>query len=518
MTTATRAPGAFYSTSKRPGRVLKYTGRTVAALVALYIVLLSPFGERAAAPPGGERARQQPFAWNQDEYWQALESAYRTMKQDGCAAAVPALDSQFRNVKRILDRIGETRPDPGDPIFRELEGRVFAIGPVISACNSHVMDYIGLIDDMRAVIKRRSVDWDMNSTAARNTLYRLLYGSRAAAEEVILQAPAGPVPGLVPGKDEPSRTPWVEARGARIHSGDILVSRGGAPTSALISRGSDYPGNFSHIALVFIDPDTRRTSIVEAHIERGVVVSTAEQYLEDKKLRVMLLRPRADLPQLLRDPLIPHKAALLAVNNTTKKHIPYDFEMNNQEHSKLFCSEVASAAYEPFGIKLWMGISRLSSPGLQRWLSGFGVRNFETQAPSDLEYDPQLVVAAEWRNRETVKEDHYDNAVTEVMLEGAERGEELSYQRYLLPVIRVAKAYSAVMNLMGKVGPVPEGMSSTAALRNVWYSKRHDAIALRLAGKAALFRNEKGYEPPYWELVKLARSAKQEVEGRESRR
>jgi hypothetical protein len=216
----------------------------------------------------------------------------------------------------------------------------------------------------------------------------------------------------------------------------------------------------------------------------------------------------------MKDPIIPHKAALLAYNNATKKHIPYDFEMNYHEHSKLFCSEVASAAYEPFGVKLWMGISHLSSPGLQRWLSDFGVRYFETQEPSDLEYDPQLTVVAEWRDPETLRKDHYDNAVTEVMLEGAEKGDKLAYQWYLLPVVRLAKAYSTVLNLMGKVGPVPEGMSSTSALRNVWYSKRHDAIAARLTRKAALFQSEKGYEPPYWELVKMARSAKQEVEER----
>ncbi len=514
MTTTTETPGAFHSKSKRPGKAWKYTGWAVAALAVLYLVLLLPVGDRAV-PPEDEQAQKQPFAWNQDEYWQALESAYWTMKQGGCTTAVPALSSQFRNVRRILDRIDETRPDPSNPIFRELEDRVFAIGFVVSACNSRIADYIGLIADLRTVIKRRSVDWDMNSTATRNTLYRLLYGSRAAVEEVILQAPAGTVPNLVPGKDEPSRTPWVEARGGvRIHSGDILVSRGGAPTSALISRGSDYPGNFSHIALVFVDPDTHKASIIESHIERGVVISTAAQYLGDRKLRVMLLRPRADLPQLVKDPLIPHKAALLAFGNAIKKHISYDFEMNYREHSKLFCSEVASAAYEAFGVRLWMGTSHLSSPGLQRWLSLFGVRHFETQEPSDLEYDPQLTVVAEWRDQEALKDDHYDNAVTEAMLEGAEQGDELAYQWYLLPVIRVAKAYSGILNLAGYVGPVPEGMSSTAALRNLWYSKRHDAIERRLVGKAALFRNEKGYEPPFWELVKLARSAKREVEGR----
>lgn len=38
-------------------------------------------------------------------------------------------------------------------------------------------------------------------------------------------------------------------------------------------------------------------------------------------------------------------------------HIPYDFEMDYKDHSKLFCSEVASAAYERFGIQLWTAIS-----------------------------------------------------------------------------------------------------------------------------------------------------------------
>ena len=500
--------------TKRSGRILKRIRWVLAALVVLYIVLLLPFGERVTAPPKSERSQKQPFAWNQDAYWTALEATYRELKQRGCTTAAPGLSSKFQNVKRILRRVDGTRTGPEGSVFREIEGLVFEMGPVVSACNKQVMDYISLIADMRTVIKKRSIDWDMNSTSARNTLYRLLYGSRAAVEEVILQAPAGTVPKLVLGKDEPSRTPWVDARGARIHSGDILVSRGGAPTSALISRGSDYPGNFSHIAIVFVDPDTHKTSIVEAHIERGVVVSTAERYLEDKKLRVMLLRPRADLPQLLKDPMIPHKAALLAYTNATKKHIPYDFEMNYHEHSKLFCSEVASAAYEPFGVKLWTGISHLSSPGLRRWLSDFGVRYFETQEPSDLEYDPQLTVVGEWRDQETLKKDHFDNAVTDVMLEGAEKGDELAYQRYLLPVTRLVKAYSAVLNIMGKVGPVPEGMASTSALRNMWYSKRHEAIAAQLTRKAALFKTDQGYEPPYWELVKLARSAKQELEGR----
>jgi hypothetical protein len=94
------------------------------------------------------------------------------------------------------------------------------------------------------------------------------------------------------------------------------------------------------------------------------------------------------------------------------------------------------------------------------------------------------------------------------MLEGAENGDELTYQWYLLPLARMVKAYSVILNLFGRVGPIPEGMSATAALRSTHYSALHDALVEALTVKAEQFRKERGYEPPYWELVRLAREAR----------
>src|SRR3990172_6403484 len=163
--------------------------------------------------------------------------------------------------------------------------------------------------DLRTIIKRQSEHWDMNSDASRIMLYRLLYGARAAVEEIILQMPpdAAP-PALVVAVDEGSQTPSVNIKGVTLHSGDILVSRGGAATSALIARGNDFPGNFSHVALVHVDERTKSVSVIEAHIESGVGVRSIEAYLQETKLRIMLLRLRSDLPALLADPMLPHKA------------------------------------------------------------------------------------------------------------------------------------------------------------------------------------------------------------------
>src|SRR3989442_10137944 len=97
--------------------------------------------------------------------------------------------------------------------------------------------------------------------------------------------------------------------------------------------------------------------------------------------------------------------------------------MDYTDPSRLFCSEVASSVYGELGVTLWTGLSTISAPGLRRWLSAFGVRHFETQEPSDLEYDPQLVVVAEWRDPGALMPAHIHNATIDPTLEGAEAGE-----------------------------------------------------------------------------------------------
>ena len=476
-------------------------------MTVLYLALLIP--ERTQPAPEGAGLR--PFSWNRDSYWSALERQFQENRVTGCEALAARIDAVALLVRQQLDAMPAQKLACGDAQFDALETNLFLLAPMIAACPKQLPGYLQLYTTMREAVKRQSEHWDMESAEARERTYRLLFGGRAALEEVMLQAPVGLVPPMLAGTDEPSRTPATNVLGVTIHSGDILVSRGGAPTSALISRGNDFPGNFSHIALAHVDEKTRALSVIEAHIERGVVVSSFAAYLADKKLRVMVLRLRSDLPQLIADPRLPHKAASLALQQATARHIPYDFAMDYRDHSKQFCSEVASAAYEQCGVRLWMGISHLSARGVILWLSAFGVKQFSTHEPSDLEYDPQMSVVAEWRDPGTLFQDHADNAVIDAMLENADRGEQLDYSHLMLPFARLAKGHSAVLNRLGQAGAVPEGMSATAAMRHRAFSRKHAALRARLLELAAGFKRQKGYNPPYWELVKLARKAMAEI-------
>lgn len=486
-------------------RALRWAGRGFLALALLYVLLLIP--ERD--PEAVNAADRRPFQWNRDAFWDSLQARFEQARAGGCREVEARIDELVATIESLSRRVEAEPLSPEDPALTQLETSVFELAPLVAACPDRLEDYLRRVERLRQGVKRQSEGWDMSSPAARSALYRLLYGSRAAQEEVLLQAPENGAPALCLGTDEPSATPALEAHGIELHSGDILVSRGDVPVSALIARAHDLPGNFSHVALLHVDAQSARASVIEAHIESGVVVSTAEQYLKDRKLRILVLRPRADLPELAADPLLPHRAASQELSQARERHIPYDFAMDAQDHAAQFCSEVASAAYEGVGIHLWPGASSISAPGVAAWLAAFGVRHFETQEPSDLEYDPQLRVVAEWRDLEALFQDHVDNAVVDALLEDALAGKGLAYDRALLPLVRVLKAWSLLLNCFGRAGPVPEGMSATAALRNVRYVRDHEAVRERLLALAADFERQHGYRAPYWELVRLARQAKQ---------
>lgn len=472
-------------------------------VVMVAAVALSVPASRPPVPPAPLRGA--PFAWNRDSLWGALESRFVALRTSRCretggtARALASLGAR-------LDSLAPQSVQPDDARLDSIETAFFALGPVVAACPGYLTGYTTIGERLREVVKDQSRSWQPDDPATKRRLYRMLYGARAAVEEAMLQQPDSAI-ALLAGRDEPSATPSAVVHGVRVHSGDMLVSRGGYPTSALIARGNDYPGNFSHVGLVHVDPVTHAVSVIEAHIEIGVAIATAEQYLEDKKLRVMLLRLRSDLPAIQADPMLPHRAASLELGRARGGHIPYDFTMDYSDPSRLFCSEVASSAYHDLGITLWMGLSTISRPGIRRWLSELGVRHFETQEPSDLEYDPQLVVVAEWRDPATLRQDHRDNAVLDAMLDQADAGRDLDGPWYRLPLVRLAKAYSGVMVKLGRHGPVPEGMSASSAVAHEAFVARQRLLASAVQQAATAAERRQGYPPPYWSLVRLAHQA-----------
>ena len=469
-------------------------------LAGLYLLLLIPI-QNTNEP---QKASEIPFVWDQDTLWASLETNFLKAKGMSSKTLDSIVQAMAFEADSILNANTGVTNRPKDGFYVSIEQRFFQIAPLIAAQQNKSDWHIRFYNQVRKKIKHDSRFWDMNSADARNTAYRILYGIRATVEEILLQSTTDQFVPTMFVADEASATASVDILGIQVHSGDLLVSRGGAEVSAFISRGNDYPGNFSHVAIIYIDQETNAPYLVEAHIEKGVAIVSLDEYLKDKKLRFMVMRPRADLEQMMADPMLPHKAALYIYNESQARHIPYDFKMDYYDASAMFCSEVGSNAYKQFGIDLWEFESTISSNGVIDWLNNFGVVNFVTQMPSDLEYDPMLSVVAEWRDKEVLFQDHLDNAVMDALLERANAGEKLDYNHWLLPVARVVKAYSFLLTTIGKKGPIPEGMGAVTALKNNDFVARFKKCKALTAAKIEAFMKENNYLPPYWQMVRLA--------------
>lgn len=476
----------------------------IAALAVLYLVLLIPESkDKDFKADTGKK----PFTWNRDAQWKEMEELFRQAKQMDTAKLDSVISVYKTNAEQELTTLQNINTPALDTAWESTGNNFFKLASLVAARQSQIPWLTDYYIRLRNLVKQQSQQWDMNEPASRNTVYTLLYGLRAAVEEVLLQTNNLRFPAALLVKNEKSSTPAASIFGIEVHSGDLLVSRGGAEVSALISRGNDYPGNFSHIALIYVDEKTKEPFLIEAHIEKGVAIASVAQYEADKKLRFMVMRPRADLPQMQADSLLPQKAARHMFEVAENKHFPYDFKMNFNDTTEMFCSEVASYAYRTKGLQVWKYPSTISSAGVVNWLHDFGVENFVTQMPSDLEYDPQLSVVAEWRDPETLFKDHVDNAAMDALLEKANKGATIDYNTWQLPIVRVIKGYCIIKNKFGKIGMIPEGMSATKALKNQAFVAMHVRVKNKTLQMADEFFTKNGYRAPYWQLVKFAEAA-----------
>lgn len=475
---------------------------SLASLGALLLLLSLP-----APPPNVEvPASATAFRWDAAELFTALEAEFERASLQGPERVAESASTLLSEGAALLDTVAADSDVPHDALARlaVLQFELAVLGAADPALLPAVSDFVV---EARVRVVRAAAGWRLDRDTHED-LYRVVFGGRIALDEALAQAGPDALPPLLPIEDIPSETPYIEVEGVRVHSGDILLSRGGAPTSALIARGNDFPNTFSHAALAYVDQDTGEGLVIESLIEAGSVLTTVEEYLESKKHRILVLRLRPDHPALRADPLLPHRAAEVMLARVRSEHIPYDFAMAWEDSGRAFCSEIIYHAYREVGVELWSIRSSMSAPGLVSWLAAMGVREFTTLVPSDLEYDPQVRAVVEWRNAPALMDYRIDNAITDALLEEAERGARLDFAWYALPPARLLKAYSRVGSTVGRAPTIPDGMSASTALRvNALVSRVHPALKEDLVAGAAAYRAENGHEAPYWTLVELARDA-----------
>ena len=216
-----------------------------------------------------------------------------------------------------------------------------------------------------------------------------------------------------------------------LKSGDVILSRGNAYSSAAIARIGDDDTQFSHLTLVYKD-EKNKLHTSEAHIEIGNVVAPFDVHIDERNARSVVFRNV--------DENLAHEAGKYMYHHVKdykakkNKNIPYDFSMNYKNDDEIFCSEVIYHGYLNAGRKLY-GVDydvpehkTTFSPGLIDFLNGIGIdvnkkniKSFKTFGPGEIQFDSRFDIIAEWRNPLKLKDTRFKDAILTKIFEWMER-------------------------------------------------------------------------------------------------
>jgi hypothetical protein len=240
--------------------------------------------------------------------------------------------------------------------------------------------------------------------------------------------------------------------------GDVVVLRATYVRSAIIARLGDEEGDFAHLAMVTKDR-TGRKYVVQA-LQKGTTITPLEQFLADKEGRAILLRyhDRALAARAAR--AILWRAAVAIARGAP---IPFNFQFNDSNYSKLYCTQVMELAYELAShgqVRLPRYRTSLHRLAGTPFLRQLGVSTPVVIAPSDVELDPRFDTVAEWTNIATIREVRMDNAAVTALYSWFTNG----YAFLPNPTLETLAHVGVVLGRTGMVSAVPRNIPEHTAV------------------------------------------------------
>lgn len=272
-----------------------------------------------------------------------------------------------------------------------------------------------------------------------------------------------------------------------FRSGDLILMRGSAHNSAAIARIGDVDSQFSHIAIVYIDPDGRHW-MVEALIEDGSVINPLAHVLDHGLGRAVLYRSKD--PELAARAAALAHARVAATRTGAAPHIPYDFSMRLKGRRKLFCAKLVAQAYADASggeVALPAYKTRFDLAGNKAFFKAIGVRARESFAPADIDLDPRFNLVAEWQDYRVTPALRRQDMIMTKFFEWMETRGYRFREDFFVTLIAVFGRLSSYLserakNLLASVVPkVPRNMSRSCVATIVMLHKSAEEVVPALA-------------------------------------
>lgn len=241
-------------------------------------------------------------------------------------------------------------------------------------------------------------------------------------------------------------------------NGDIMITKGISFVSSTISELAAPKSVFSHIVFVHVDEKTKEVTTIESYVGKGVSIFPIEEALKNENARILVLRAK--------DQAMASKAANYMYDKvqklkSEKKYIPYDYELDFSDNSKMSCEEVAYDAYKTVSNGA-MIIPEMESQILlddPKFLKRVGVKKGPMMVPTDMETDSRFDVVLDWTDYRVMRDSWRKDALLGEMFRWIQDYDYRIYENMTSVAAKViwsTRYIPGLWGMMSKISGIPK--------------------------------------------------------------
>jgi hypothetical protein len=398
---------------------------------------------------------------------------YFSIEEQDCST----VDTLFSIIDSIKKELNFKSFYTDDVIFDTLKNNFLMLSALVAKCSYRLNDLIALQSGITITLKKQFRSRVFNRERFIK-LYSHILTNRIAVEEAIITEKDTNYISRIRGIDEPSASPLTREAGLFLRSGDIILSVNDDLFQNILLSGNEFHGSFSNVSLVYVDDTTRAGFVMNSDIKSGAELKPAGDFFKNIRNRFLILRVSASDTLLLIDSLIPHKSAKLAFDEISNNRIRYDYTPGEDENFSN--AELVQYYYE--------------IPGMNFSVEGINI------SPAVFEVSPSLVEVFEVRDQSSLIRGRIKEFSIRALIKMLRENEIEDQNIFLLPVARLIKLYSIILENFDKEGPIPAGMPADEALKLWILNKEYGKIHSEVEKFVRDFKDNNGRFPNYREM------------------
>lgn len=241
-------------------------------------------------------------------------------------------------------------------------------------------------------------------------------------------------------------------------NGDVMITKGISFVSSTISELAAPKSVYSHIVFVHVDEKTKEVTTIESYVGRGVSIFPIDEALKNENARILVLRAK---DQALAAKAADYMFAKVTELKAKKKFIPYDYELNFEDNSKLSCEEVAYDSFKQVSNGSFVVPEIESEITLNdaKFLKRVGVKKGPMMVPTDMETDSRFDIVLDWTDYRVMRDSWRKDALLGEMFRWIDQNNYRIYENttsIAAKVIWSTRYIPGVWAMMSKLSGIPK--------------------------------------------------------------